>query len=178
MKQRRVSLGLRQRGSLILGALFLFAILISLGLGVMSSQVSRMRVAQAQSQSFQARGLALAGWEDLRVKLGKDILFPPLGDDQPFFSYSEDVYDSEGEYYGSYTVILDSRFRAVVRDRPLIEQDSEFYPEVGFYLVTCVGRVGPRAGHPDAERTITFEIDMRPGNQPFRIIRIEDHGSL
>ena len=74
-----------EKGSLIVAALLLFAIMLSLGLGLMSAQVSRMRAAKAQALSIQARALALAGWDDVRLKLGKDILFPHTSDTQAFF---------------------------------------------------------------------------------------------
>lgn len=57
-----------QRGSLIVAALMLFVILLALGLGLMSSQSARMKVARGQAQAVQAKALSEAAWEDVRAR--------------------------------------------------------------------------------------------------------------
>lgn len=138
----------------------LFTILLALGLGLMSSQSSRMRAAQARLDSVQAKQLCFAAWQDVRVKLGTDILFPPMGA-QKSFAYSEDVFDGDGKFFGTYTVIVDLEFES-----PTFEES--------IFVVTCIGKVGERGFEPRAERIIHYEIDM----STFEVIRIEDLGSL
>ena len=155
-----------QHGSLIIAALLLFTILLVLGLGLMSSQSARMRAARAQADSVQARQLALAAWQDARVKLGTDILFPPQGVRESF-AYSEDVLDGEGNFVGTYNVVIDVRYSSTVRD-----VDGKLTQ--GLYSVTCIGKVGDRGFEPRAERTIRYELDMNS----FLVMRVEDEGSL
>lgn len=156
------------RGSLLISALLLFAILLTLGLGIMSSQSARMKAAQAQVASLQAKQLALAGWEDFRVKLGKDQLLIQMVEDQTFLSYSEDVYipDAGGPgddtFFGTYTVVCDT-------SRVLFEPEP-----VGIYVVSVSGKVGPRNEQPLAERQMEFEINAEDN----RVIRVYDEGSL
>lgn len=171
----------KEGGSLVVAALMLFIILLALGLGIMSSQASRMRLAQAQTEGVQARALALAGWDDVKVKLGKDCLFPQNADTQEYFSYSEDVYNEAGVYIGNYTVIVDLRWHAITRDTatnpdptdPAYNAQSE--EQQSIYAVTCVGKLAPaRVGEITAERTLYYELDMKN----WRVIRMEDRGSL
>jgi hypothetical protein len=130
-----------------------------------------MKVAQAQVEAAQAKELAWAGWEDVKVKLGKDIFFPSPVRGQEFFAYSEDVYDSDGDVYGTYTVVLDVRFENF--GQLAVDEPRVLRPE-GIYLITCVGKLGPRNDEPTSERTLYFEIDMTT----FDVIRMEDRGSL
>jgi hypothetical protein len=118
--------------------------------------------------------LCLAAWEDVRVKLGTDILFPPSVATQPFFAYSEDVYDGDGQLYGTYTVAIDVRYERFTRASSDIAVPSATNLSQGIYLVTCIGKVGPRALEPTAERVMTYEIDMTT----FNVIRVHDRGSL
>ena len=163
-----IRLSHHHRGSLLISALLLFTILLTLGLGILSSQSARMKAAQAQVNSLQAKQLALAGWEDFRVKLGKDQFFLQMVEDQTYLSYSEDVYIpdaggiSDDLFYGTYTVVCDTS-RVI------------FLPEPqGIYIVTVTGKVGQRNEAPSAERKMEFEINV----QDNRVIRVYDEGSL
>ena len=163
-----------RRGSILVAALMLFAILLALGLGLMSSQSARMKAAQAEVEAIQAKQLCLAAWQDARVKLGTDCLFPPAGTRESF-AYSEDVLDTDGEMLGSYTVAIDLRWEKFTREDGLpLNQASKGQVARGIYLVTCIGKVGERGYEPRAERTIYYELDM----QSFKVIRTEDRGSL
>lgn len=157
----------RKNGSLLIAALMLFVLLLALGLGLMSTQSNRMKEARAQALSVQAKQLCLAAWQDARVKLGTDILFPPQGVLESF-AYSEDVSDGEGNFVGTYTVVIDVRFARPFRDVMTGELTQ------GLYLVTCNGKVGERGFEPEAERTMYYELDMNN----FKVIRFEDRGSL
>lgn len=174
-----------QRGSLIVSALLLFAILLALGLGLMSAQAARMKVAQAQTKALQAKALCDAAWEDVRVKLGKDILFPLPADGQQFFAYSEDVYftndDGNEELLGSYTVVIDFRVNATTREDPDLAVETDIAIPQGIFSVTCIGKVGPRASPPEAEREMYYEIlmtDPNDADNSFNVIRAEDKSSL
>lgn len=170
---------------MIVAALLLFAVLLTLGLGLMSAQASRMRAAKAQSLSIQARALALAGWEDVRLKLGKDILVPNTSDTQTAFTYSEDVYDLDRNYVGNYTVKIDTRWESVI----LGPDSSGAFPNLAdpgdheaivnipesIYPITIIGKVADqRVGEILAERVLYIELDM----VNWRVIRFEDRGSL
>lgn len=171
-----------QRGSLLVAALLLFTILLALGLGLMSGQAARMRTARAQTEAAQAKSLALAAWEDVKTKLGKDSLFPLGTESQEYFSYSEDVYNNAGDYIGSYVVIIDLRWHAVTRDTTPLNPDplnpnyeSEIFQHQSIYPITCVGKLSRgRTEEITAERTLYYELDMRN----WRVIRMEDRGSL
>lgn len=162
-----------------MAALLIFSLLLALGLGLMSSQSGRMKAARAQLESVQARQLALAGWADAKAKLGKDIFFPPSTESQGHFSYSEDVYDQDTAgnpvFYGTYSVVIDTEYSGFQRDQDLnVAVDSLSTIPLGFYLVTCVGKVGPRGETPDSERTIQLEVDART----LEVIRFHDLESL
>ncbi len=138
------------KGALLPIVLLVSALLLVVGLAYLGT---RARLYQSATQSVaaaQARGLALAGLEDARAKLSKDLTFPPAGAlGQEIFTYSEDVTDSTGELLGTYTVTVDMTHRAPP------------YQVVG---VTSVGRVGPR-GRPVAERVLKAEWDGAPFNR-------------
>jgi type II secretory pathway pseudopilin PulG len=173
-----------QRASMLVAALLLFSILLALGLGLMSSQSARMKVAQSEAKALQAKQLCLAAWDDVRLKLGKDILFPLSVDTQTFFAYSEDVYvpgPSGEEYFGSYTVVVDTSLESVVPENPTEGAENDVNIPQGIYQVTCIGKVGPRTAEPEAERVMYYEIvmtDPDDAGNTFKVIRVEDRGSL
>lgn len=162
------------RGSLIVAALLLFTLLLTLGLGLMASQSARMRTARAQADAAQAKALCLAAWQDVRVKLGLDSLFPPTTATQEFFAYSEDVFDQEGDFFGTYSVTVDVRSVRFRREAPDATTPSERNINQGIYMITCIGKVGERATEPVAERIMYYEVDMTT----FNVIRVEDRASL
>lgn len=165
----------RSRGALLVAALLIFSLLLALGLGLMSSQAARRQAAVSQLEAIQAKSLALAAWSDAKTKLGKDLFFPPSTDGQGHFSYGEDVYDAGGNLYGSYSVMIDTRYVSRGRDEgDDTEQDSLVNVPLGYYLVTCVGKIGPRGAPPTAERTLYYELDAAS----FRVLRMEDRESL
>ena len=174
----------RPRGSLIIAALLLFTVLLSLGLGLMSSQSARMKVARGQAESVQAKALCEAAWEDVRVKLGKDILFPRLVEGQTFFAYSEDMYaqvDGVETMVGMYTVIIDATISRDTRETDDLSQNTNVGIPRGLYQITCIGKVGSRTEAPVAERVMRYELVMAHPENPsnsFRVIRVEDSGSI
>lgn len=160
---------------MLLASLFLFTLLMALGLGLMSSQTARRKSALAQKEALQAKSLALAAWADVKTKLGKDLFFPPSTDGQGHFSYGEDVYDSDGRFYGSYTVVIDTRYVSQRRaDGTNAGAESKHNVNLGYYLVTCIGKVGQRGRPPVAERSMYFEVEAGD----FKVIRVQDRESL
>ena len=137
---------MRARGSLLIGVLLMLVVLLLGGLALHTRQSQRYKGAVAESLSLQALCLAESGWEDARVKLDKDPLFPPPGGlEQPTFTYSEELSDPSGNRVGSYTVTVDRRF-----DR------APYY----LFLVTSQGYVGP-TGRAQSTRTMVAEVDSR-----------------
>lgn len=176
-----IRLHFKRQGSLLVAALLLFSLLLVLGLGLMSSQTARVKAARAQSEAAQAKALALSGWEDVKVKLAKDILFPQSAESQTYLSYSENVYNSANEYVGSYMVIVDLRWHSVTRDTSVSPDptdpnyESRIYEPQSIYPITCIGKVAEsRIAQVTSERVLYFELDMRN----WRVIRMEDRGSL
>jgi Tfp pilus assembly protein PilX len=131
--------------------LLLTAVLLVLGLGLLSERSSQYRATMQAGQSAMAEALAEAGLEDARVKLDKDADFPPLGaEDQLLFSYSETVNNLSGQPVGSYEVQVDLRWR-----RPPWE----------IVRVTSTGTVGS-VDNPLSQSSTTMEIDVAPWKRP------------
>lgn len=134
------------RGFMIVAALFLVLILLIMSLAFLSKKVLQYRGAVLLKHSALARALAEAGLEDARVKLERDLAFPPPGgEDQEVFSYTEDVYDGTTRL-GSSTVTVDTTWEttpyAVIR-------------------ITSRGIAGP-AEDPLAVRELVAELDVAP----------------
>ena len=91
----------RASGWLLLA--FVLAVALVAGMGLMMSQISNYHGVQSAEEAAQALYLARAGLEDARLKLERDLQFPPRGDgnymedtsaglqEQTLFTYSEDV---------------------------------------------------------------------------------------
>lgn len=90
-------------------ALLLISLVLVMILGFLGLRgLEYSSTAKIQSLAL-AQSLAEGGMEDARVKLEKDMFFPPLtGYGQDTFTYSEDVTDpATGQPVGGYTVTLD-----------------------------------------------------------------------
>ena len=168
-------------GSLIIMSLLIVVALLALGLGLLGSQAAKYEAATRVREGYQAKALAYAGMEDVRVKLSKHVEFPPKRVDltdaisqvQRFFSYSEDVLDSAGNVIGHYTVIVDVTWlREEAGDGSSPAQDGKQFS--GIYAVTVNGKVGPRTAKPRAERSFYMEFDARTMN----VVRFEDRSGL
>lgn len=147
-----------RRGSLLIGVLLLLVLLLVGGLAMNTRQRERYKGAMAEAQSFQALALAEAGWEDARVKLDKDPLFPPPGGpEQLVFTYTEEVSSSAGARLGSYTVTVDRRF------------DRAPYH---LLVITSVGVIGPE-GSGRVSRSLVAEVSSVD-----RRLRALHHGSV
>lgn len=179
----------RRRGFLLIAALLITIILLVSGLGVMSAQASRYAASARIAEGMQAKNAALSGLEDVRVKLAKDVKFPPraanrrgvnedddddeatpAGPRQSKFAYSETLFDdpAEPDSQVSYSVVVDY---ALERE---VQAPNRWQPfRWGLYKVTVSGYVGPR-DTPIAQAMLYAEYNIDTGE----FIRFEDRSSL
>lgn len=149
------------------------------GLGVMSAQASRYQAAARIPEGMQAKNAALSGLEDMRVKLAKDVQFPPRKSklrQQTKFAYGETLYDGGGEPRAqvTYSVVVDyglERQCQVPNADPSLVQWLPY--RWGLYRITVSGYVGPR-NEPIAQSLLYAEYDIGTG----QFIRFEDRSSL
>lgn len=158
-------------------ALLVLAVALVAGIGLMTSQVSNYHGVQSAEDAAQALYLAQAGLEDARLKLERDLQFPPRGDgnymedtsaglqEQTLFTYSEDVF-VRGKRVGSYRVSI----------------DTSFVPNYQFTRVTSYGLVGPTEA-PSAQRILKLDLDTNSeqssrNSSRYLPIKIEDMSGL
>ncbi len=159
---------------MLVAALLITGIFLATGLGIMSAQATRYEGSAKLADSLQAKNAALAGLDDVRVKLSKDVRFPPRkakmrGQDR--FAYSEtlvvaDPANSQQEVSYSVTVDYGLEEEVQIRTRALPYR-------WGLYRLTISGYVGPRA-EPVAQSMVYAEYHIGTGS----IIRFEDRSSL
>lgn len=157
----------------MVAALLLGLILLVTGLGLMSAQASRYGAAARLPEALQAKNAALSGLEDARVKLAKDVKFPPRKSKdrgQTKFAYSENLFDdpASGEPPVSYSVVIDYALEQECQ----VANRWEPY-RWGVYRIAVSGYLGPR-NEPIAQSLIYAEYDINTG----QLIRFEDRGSL
>jgi hypothetical protein len=161
----------RRRAFVLITALLLSVILLVSGLGVMSAQASRYAASALIADSLQAKNAALSGMEDVRVKLAKDVKFPPRKSKsrgQTKFAYSENLDESDPARPVSYAVVVDFEY-----EREAIVQ-GQFAPfRWGVYRITVNGYVGPR-NEPIALCQLYAEYDISTG----QFLRFEDRSAL
>ena len=149
---------------LVVMALLILGVALVAGIGLMSSQVSNYRGVNAAMESAQALALAQAGLEDARLKLERDIDFPPAGDPgQLLFTYSEDVV-IDGERVGAYRVSIDTSIASTDYD---------------LLRITSTGLVGS-SEDPRAQRTLKLDLDRDTdrASTHFLPVKIEDMSGL
>jgi hypothetical protein len=164
----------KKKGYLLITSMFLSLILLIMGMSFLGVKTMQYGGSGLIGSSLLADGIAQAGMEEAKLKLEKDLLFPPPGDEaQKIFSYSEDFLDIDGvTNLGSYTVTIDSR----KKDAPYL-----------LVVITSAGTAGP-ADKALARRKITAEVDVSPtvrGSSPaasnpryFQFINWLDSGGL
>lgn len=100
-------------GFLLIFCLLLGALLCILTLGLLSQQQLGRGSARRLGDFMQARCLAEAGLDNARMKLDKDLRFPPrLAPECPVFSFSQACYDLDQRVVGYYKVEIDYRLLA------------------------------------------------------------------
>lgn len=173
----------RPQGFLLVSALLITIIFLTTGLGILSAQASRYATSARIAEGMQARSAALAGLEDVRVKLAKDVQFPPRKSKsrgQTKFSYSETLFDDPPDQIRqvTYSVVVDFGLERQAQvespDNPDDPSLVEWLPyRWGVYRITVSGYVGPRA-KPTAQAMFYAEYDINTA----RFIRFEDRSSL
>lgn len=101
----------RARGAVLVMALLLTLFVSVVGLYLVNGVTGTYSAAQHTAKAAQARCFAIAGLEDLTIKLAKDPFFPMgVPDAYQEFSYQEWMRSlSGGDTIGLYTVTLDWR---------------------------------------------------------------------
>lgn len=137
---------------LIISLLLLLLLMLG-GMVLLGQRAAQFRGAALVPKTAQARALAQAGLEDARVKLEKDLNFPPPGDqNQTIFVYNEPVRDLDNVLVGYYVVTVDSRRRTPLQPpNPL---------EPSLVVVTSVGRLGPDPLQPEAACALSLEVEV------------------
>ncbi len=160
----------RRRGFLLVAALLITIILLVSGLGVMSAQASRYAATARIAEGMQAKNASLSGLEDVRVKLAKDVKFPPRKSKsrgQTKYAYSETLF-ADPDVPVSYSVVVDFGLEREV------QTPDRWQPyRWGLYRITVSGYVGPR-DTPIAQSLLYAEYDISTG----QFIRFEDRSSL
>lgn len=118
-----------QAGSALVFALLISILLAVVGLYLIGARRGVYANARSTVYSAQARALALAGMDDMTVKLAKDAFFPTgVPDEQKVFSYKEVLRDPNDadRVWGTYQCTVDR-----TRD------------DGGLLFLLSVGTVGP-----------------------------------
>jgi hypothetical protein len=155
----------RRRAFLLVTVLLISLILFTMGLAFLGSRIGLYQSTSQAALACQARALARSGLEGARIKLQKDVSFPPAGGIQQLtYEYSEDMTDGPaGAYLGWYRVVVDSTFA------------------ISPYQVLCVtsiGFAGPRTASVSHHAYSSY-IDVNPASATyFQVVRFEDLGTL
>ena len=137
----------KQKGSVLIVALFVSSIIFVAGLGFASQTRFQYQQAWQSGRAAEALAIAEAGLEDTLSKLRNDLDFPPKSaDDQLKFSFEDTLSNSRDEIVGSYQVDIDRT--AVLTEHKVM-------------VVRSKGRLGPSSA-PLAERTLEIELDVDP----------------
>ncbi|MFN8612947.1 MAG: hypothetical protein U0931_35740 [Vulcanimicrobiota bacterium] len=135
------------RGFLLIFCLMLGVLLCLLTMALLSQQLLGRGSAKKLQDLVQARCLAEAGLENVRMKLDKDLRFPPhLAPECPVFSYSQACYDVDDQVIGFYKVEIDYRLTA---------------PPYGLLKIRSEGLLG-EAFQPRARCCLRAELDASP----------------
>ena len=139
-----------RRAFLLIAVLMISLILLTMGLAFLGSRPALYASAQQAQLAATARALARSGLEDARVKLNKDIQFPPTpGVGQVTFTYMENMVVG-AQTVGSYRVTIDSTYN---------------YPPFSVLSITATGFAGP-TGAPTASHTYVAFLDVSSTASP------------
>lgn len=132
---------------MLMTCLLLAVVLLVVVLGMLGSRGPQQEASASLRHHMQALSLAEAGLENVRSKLAKDVKFPPVASpDQPYFSFSEAVYDVDNTVVGSYQVHIDQEL-----------EQAPYY----VYRITSVGTLG-ELSRPLARTRLYEEVDNCP----------------
>jgi len=168
----------RRKGSVLIIVLLLLSILFIMGMAMLGIKATQARSSVLMKNSLIARQLALSGMEDARVKLCKDMNFPPRGSLRDFlFSYSEKLqYPGDSMPAGEYEVTIDTSWNEPANSA---DYDQKI-------LVISVGIVRDTAGSITARHRMSAFLDtseiLRGGAAAnpylYQYIDWQDHGGL
>jgi Tfp pilus assembly protein PilX len=98
-----------RRGSVLIIVLLLLTVLFIMGMAMLEMNVNQAKGAVLSRNGLVARQLSVSGMEDARVKLCKDMNFPPQGSIGDYcFSYSETLtFPGDFAPAGEYQVTVD-----------------------------------------------------------------------
>lgn len=131
---------MRKRGFVLLMSLLLVVLLLVVGLAFLGQKALQYRSAGQAQLAAQAKALAEAGLEDFRIKLQRDLNFPPHTLDQALSAYSEQVSS-----VGSYTVTVNATYQM---------------QPYAVLVVTSLGEVGNTARNAVSRRALRVEVDL------------------
>lgn len=141
---------MKRRGAALVLVLLLITCLFIASAGFLGRKSSEGKVAQMVRMGAQAREMAYAGLESVRVRLLNDTNFPPtvLNNNQNYFSFSESVMDLAGTTeVGRYQIHCDRRWVqgpfCVLRVISVGEVGGDNNPVR--HKLTCEFRVNPGA---------------------------------
>jgi len=153
--------------------LLMLVLFLTAGMAFLGKRVLQYRGTTQVVSAAIARELAESGLEDARVKLQKDLLFPPVSSvDQLFYTYTEKLLAQDGTtLVGTYSVTIDSRYAD---------------PPRSILVITSVGCVNPARNPVPCMRKIRAELDIAilergtglPNKKLFRYRNYKDEGSL
>ena len=154
----------RDRGFMFILTLLILGLMYLVALWALAVRGSEYEQAARFERAAKALAAAEAGLEDFRVKLNKDLHFPPVGlEGQDEFSYTETLFDAHGHSVGRYTVTIDT---------------SAAGEPYGVVKVLSVGEVGPPGREPSRRKLYT-EWDILPSRSPrYRKLFRQDQGAL
>lgn len=153
----------KRRAAVLILVLLLSACLFVLSSSLLARRKGETKMTQMVNLSAQARELAYAGLESVRVRLLNDAFFPPsvLNENQDFFTFSESLPQLDGTgSAGRYQVHIDRRWIA---------------PPYGLLRVISIGEIGGAAN--PVRHKFTGEFKMTPGSRG-DLVNLLDEGAL
>ncbi|MGV8119039.1 MAG: hypothetical protein AB2L14_04660 [Candidatus Xenobiia bacterium LiM19] len=176
VKMRKNRIG--AQGSVIILILLLLVLMFIMGMTILGMKATQAKSSVLMKQALAVKQVALSGIEDARLKLLKDIDFPPRGGtDDTLYSYSEILqFPGDSEPVGEYTVTVDSSC-----NEP--EKPSRYDRKV---IITSVGVIRDPSGNVTAQHKITAILDTSEtsrsglGDNPYlyRVIDLRDCGNI
>ena len=171
-------MGIRNRGAVLIAVLILLVLILVMGMAILNVKSTQAKSSLLMRYSKMAKLIAQAGMEDARVKLCKDMDFPPQPTrDEYCFSYSETLqYPGDSAPAGQYVVTID-----LYRNDPALPGS---YDQT--LLVTSEGIVTNPDGSVAARHRISAVFDTAQlergsiNTNPYRYKFIDwrDHGNL
>lgn len=137
---------MKRKGFILILSLFLCLLFFVVGIAYLSLKANQYRSASEAQRALQAKGLAEAGIEDLRIKLQRDSQFPPPIGDSDQYGYREQLVVG-GKLRGTYSVTLDNTYAL---------------PPYQLLIATVTGEVGNTAQDSASRRSFRVEIDLAP----------------